>query len=117
MKNLFLISVLCFTYFLSNAQDTVRIKHTNYSTVFSISKKYPVVVEWWVTKNMVTCPTPLKRKDNFKSDPKLKEHTDLAKDYVGNASLIRLDVSRATQMIQSASTQFVSGTSINVVVS
>jgi hypothetical protein len=38
-------------------------------------------------------------------------------DYVGTASLIRLDVSRSAQMIQSASTQFVSGTSINVVVS
>jgi hypothetical protein len=38
-------------------------------------------------------------------------------DYVGTASLIRLDVSRSAQMIQAASTQFVSGTSINVVVS
>jgi hypothetical protein len=38
-------------------------------------------------------------------------------DYVGTATLIRLDVSRSAQMIQSASTQFVSGTSINVVVS
>ena len=38
-------------------------------------------------------------------------------DYVGNASLIRLDVTSSAQMIQSASTQFVSGTSINVVVS
>jgi hypothetical protein len=38
-------------------------------------------------------------------------------DYVGTASLIRLVVTRSAQMIQSASTQFVSGTSINVVVS
>jgi hypothetical protein len=38
-------------------------------------------------------------------------------DYVGNASLIRLDVTSSAQMIQSASTQFVSGTTINVVVS
>jgi endonuclease G len=42
------------------------------------------VVEWWVTKNMVTCPTPLKRKDNFKPDPKLFQYTDLSKDYVGS---------------------------------
>ncbi len=39
------------------------------------NKKYPLVVEWWVTKNMVTCPTPLKRKDNFKPDPKLFQYT------------------------------------------
>ena len=38
-------------------------------------------------------------------------------DYVGNASLIRLDVTSSAQMIQSASTPFVSGTTINVVVS
>ena len=38
-------------------------------------------------------------------------------DYVGNATLIRLDVTSSAQMIQSASTQFVSGTTINVVVS
>jgi endonuclease G len=84
MKNLFLLPIFCFSFFLANAQDTIRIKHTNYSTVFSISKKYPVVVEWWITKKMVECPTPLKRKDNFKPDPKLVEHTDLAKDYVGS---------------------------------
>jgi hypothetical protein len=38
-------------------------------------------------------------------------------DYVSTVTLIRLDVSRSAQMIQSASTPFVSGTSINVVVS
>ena len=44
-------------------------------------------------------------------------YSGTAADYVGTASLVRLDVSRATQMIQSAATPFVSGTSINVVVS
>jgi hypothetical protein len=38
-------------------------------------------------------------------------------DYVGTASVIRLDVSRSAQMIQAASTPFVSGISINVVTS
>jgi endonuclease G len=33
---------------------------------------------------MVSCPTPLKRKDNFKPDPLLPQHTDIAKDYVGS---------------------------------
>ena len=66
----------------SQIQDEVVLKHTNYTSLFSKSKKYPVMVEWWVTKSMVTCSTPLKRKDNFKPDPLLPEHTNIAKDYV-----------------------------------
>jgi endonuclease G, mitochondrial len=68
----------------SQIQDQVVLKHTNYTSLFSKSKKYPVMVEWWVTKAMVSCQTPLKRKDNFKPDPLLPEHTNIAKDYVGS---------------------------------
>jgi endonuclease G len=68
------------------SQDTIRIKHTNYTTVFSKTKHYPVLVEWWTTKSMVTCKTPLKRKDNFKPDPQLPKETDLLKDYVGSGT-------------------------------
>jgi len=68
------------------SQDTIRIKHTNYTTVFSKTKHYPVLVEWWTTKSMVTCKTPLKRKDNFKPDPQLLKETDLLKDYVGSGT-------------------------------
>ena len=72
--------------FVSSSQNKneVVLKHINYTSTFSISKKYPVMVEWWVTKAMVSCPTPLKRKDNFKPDPLLPQHTDIAKDYVGS---------------------------------
>jgi endonuclease G len=78
--------VLLSLLFVSSAQNKneVVLKHTNYTSIFSISKKYPVVVEWWVTKAKVDCPTPLKRKDNFKPDPLLTQHTDIAKDYVGS---------------------------------
>ena len=65
-------------------QDEIVLKHTNYTSKFSISKKYPVMVEWWVTKAMVSCPKPLKRKDNFKPDPLLPEHTNLSQDYVSS---------------------------------
>ena len=65
-------------------QDTVRIKHTNYTTVFSKSLKYPLLVEWWVTKSKVTCKTPLSRKDNFKPDPSLPNETNLLNDYKGS---------------------------------
>lgn len=84
---LYLISVILSSLlFVSSTslQDVVVLKHTNYTSTFNISKKYPVMVEWWVTKAKVSCPTPLKRKDNFKSDPLLPQHTDIAKDYVGS---------------------------------
>jgi endonuclease G len=66
--------------------DTVRLKHTNYTAVFSKSLKYPVLIEWWTTKAMVTCPTPLKRKDAFKPDPLLPNETNIAADYVGSGT-------------------------------
>ena len=81
-----IVIVLLSLLFVSSSQtkNEVVLKHTNYTSTFSISKKYPVMVEWWVTKAMVSCPTPLKRKDNFKPDPLLPQHTDIAKDYVGS---------------------------------
>ena len=66
--------------------DTVRLKHTNYTAVFSKSLKYPVIIEWWTTKAMVTCPTPLKRKDVFKPDPLLPNETNIAADFVGSGT-------------------------------
>lgn len=64
------------------AQDVVILKHKNYTSHFSKSKKYPVVVEWWVTKAKVGCPTPLPRKDNFKPDPQLPTETNIGPDYI-----------------------------------
>lgn len=84
MKSFLIFNVFFLISFVSYCQDTVRIKHTNFTSVFSKSKKYPVIVEWWVTKKMVDCQTPLKRKDNFKPDPKLPIDTDISKDYVGS---------------------------------
>ena len=88
-KKLLLIIVL--TVFLSifvalalSAQDVVVLKHTNYTSHFSKSKKYPVMVEWWETKVKVACPTPLARKDAFQPDPQLIQETDIKADYVGS---------------------------------
>ena len=66
------------------AQDTVRLIHKEYTSVFSKSLKYPVLVEWWVTKSKVTCTKPVPRHDKFAPDPLLTAHTDLANDYVGS---------------------------------
>lgn len=84
MKKFYFFLIVFFVSCVSFSQDTVRIKHTNFETVFSKSKKYPVLVEWWVTKKMVTCSSPLKRKDNFRPDPKLPNETDLADDYANS---------------------------------
>lgn len=85
MKQLLLLLLVVFC-FAAKAQDTVRIKHTNYTTVFSKSKHYPVLVEWWATKAKVECENPLARKDNFQPDPKLPTETDLKADYVGSGT-------------------------------
>ena len=82
MKKLMLLILIGIIPFSIIAQDIVVLKHTNYTTHFSKSKRYPVLVEWTTTKAMVGCPTPLKRKDNFKPDPQLPVETNIANDYV-----------------------------------
>lgn len=67
-----------------NAQDTIRIKHSNYETVFSKSLRYPVLVEWWNTKDKIGCKTPIKREDKFLPDPQLPNESALAEAYVGS---------------------------------
>jgi endonuclease G len=75
---LLIISVTLFS------QDVVVLKHTNYTSHFSKSKKYPVMVEWWETKAKVSCPNPLPRKDAFQPDPQSIIETDIKADYVGS---------------------------------
>jgi len=84
MKKLFTLIVFVLIVTLSFGQDLVIIKHTNYTTTFSKSKKYPVIVEWWETKAKVACEKPLARKDNFKPDPQLPNETNIGQDYVGS---------------------------------
>jgi len=81
---LFFSSLLLLSFLFVKSQDTVRIKHTEYTTVFSKSLKYPILVEWWTTKAKVTCVTPLKRIDSFGPDPLLASETDLLLDYKGS---------------------------------
>ena len=82
-KILLLIVILTFSLNVKS-QDIVILKHTNYTSHYSVSKKYPVMVEWWETRAKIGCPTPLPRKDNFKPDPLLPKETDLGADYVGS---------------------------------
>jgi endonuclease G len=84
MKKLLLLTTLLFAFVFTFSQDVVVLKHTNYTSHFSKSKKYPVMVEWWETKAKVSCPTPLPRKDNFKPHPLLPVETNIGNDYVGS---------------------------------
>jgi len=81
MKHKIILLLLLSISLSSKSQDTIRLKHTNYTTVFSKSNHYPVLVEWWITRVKIDCKTPLKRKDNFQPDPLLPNETDLLEDY------------------------------------
>ena len=84
MKKVLLLVTLLVVSVTLFAQDVVVLKHTNYTTHFSKSKRYPVMVEWWETKAKIGCPTPLPRKDNFKPDPLLPNETNIGQDYVNS---------------------------------
>jgi endonuclease G len=82
MKYSFILLLLVSVF--SYSQDIVTLKHKAYTTDFNKSKRYPVKVEWWLTKAMVSCPIRIKRTDNFTPDPKLPQITNLQPSY--NAS-------------------------------
>lgn len=74
-KYIFLIFI---TYFQSTfSQDVVTLKHRAYITSFDVKKQYPVMVQWWVTKNMFSCNYKYNRISTFSIDPKLKDYTNL----------------------------------------
>ena len=84
MKKLVLFTTMLFTFVTTFSQDILILKHTNYTSHFSKSKKYPVIVEWWETKAKVSCPNPLPRKDAFQPDPQAILETDIKADDVGS---------------------------------
>jgi endonuclease G len=86
MKKFFTLILVLFLALGLKAQDVVILKHTNYTSHFSKSKKYPVLVEWWETKAKIGCPNPLPRKDNFKPDPLLPNETNIGADYVNSGT-------------------------------
>lgn len=66
----------------SPEQTKIKLERKNFTSYFDTHKRYPSQVEWWLTKSMLSCSTPLKRTDKFKPDPLLNEFTDLEKDYL-----------------------------------
>jgi len=84
MKKVFMLVTLLVISVTLFSQDVLVLKHTNYTSHFSKSKKYPVMVEWWETKAKVACSNPLPRKDAFQPDPQAIVETDIKADYVGS---------------------------------
>jgi endonuclease G len=84
MKKIFILIIGLMLSLTVLGQDVVILQHTNYTSHFSKTKRYPILVEWWETRAKVACSTPLARKDNFKPDPKLPNETNIGKDYVGS---------------------------------
>ena len=82
-KGLLLITLLIIS-FVTIAQDVVKLEHKAFTTHYSKSKHYPVMVEWWITKDKLTCPVKVKRGDKFIPDPKLASETSLQLDYTGS---------------------------------
>jgi endonuclease G, mitochondrial len=85
MKKLLLL-LLLLPLLTLYAQDIVVIKHTNYTTHYSKSLHYPVLVEWWETAAKSKCANQLARKDNFQPDPQDPQDTNLKNDYVGSGT-------------------------------
>jgi len=87
MKKLILALVL-FLPLLSltnqTKKTTITMIHKGYTTIYDTTLDYPVMVEWWETKNRDKCDNPIPRKDQFQADPMLPNNTDLMKDYVGS---------------------------------
>jgi len=65
----------------SRVTDTITIHHKFYSTTFSKSKRFPLVVKYWLTRSMLDCEQRYKRSKRFKPDPLIPEFTTLDKDY------------------------------------
>ncbi len=82
MKKLTIVFIVLFQFCFS--QDLVTIKHKNYTTTFSKSLHYPVVVKYWITNAMFRCKTPIARTNNFRPDPELPDETNLKKDYAAS---------------------------------
>lgn len=77
-----ILFILLIPFISINAQDTIRVVHKNYISVFSKSLRYPILVEWGTTRGELECKTPAKRTDKFLPDPKVRKESDIDDDYV-----------------------------------
>ena len=84
MKQLLTLVICLITTTAYAQEDTVTLVHTGYTSLYSKILHYPLMVQWWDTRDRVSCNNPLPRKDAFGPDPLLKKETDLNADYKGS---------------------------------
>jgi endonuclease G len=82
LKRLLLVITLLVSF--SAYSQTVVLKHKTYTSTYDTVKNYPVLVEYWLTKNMLLCTTRIPRGTAFKPDPLLKKQTNLQSSYDGS---------------------------------
>ena len=82
MKKLFTFIIFILVLVNIKGQDTVILHHKYYTSIFIKSKHIPLLVEYTLTKEMLSCKKKIKRKNNFAPDPDLPEATNINKDYV-----------------------------------
>src|SRR5689334_6156674 len=73
--------ILCCCLTISAYSQNKVLKHTFYTSTFSIEKHNPVLVEYVLTKQMLICSKKYKRTNKFAPDPELHDETNLEKDY------------------------------------
>ena len=61
-------------------KDTITLVHSGYKTLWSSTLDYPLLVQWWDTKERIVC-NHIPRKDDFSPDPLLAKETDIQKEY------------------------------------
>jgi endonuclease G len=81
MKKFLIIFIGILSVVYSYAQDTVVLKHNFYTSTFVKSKHIPLIVEYTLTRDMLSCKTKSKRKKSFTADPLLPEATSLDANY------------------------------------
>ncbi|MBL7893617.1 MAG: DNA/RNA non-specific endonuclease [Bacteroidia bacterium] len=81
MKKIFLSIIFILILNSIKSQDTVVLHHKYYTSTFIKSKHIPLLVEYTLTKEMLSCTKKIKRKNNFAPDPDLPEATNIDKDY------------------------------------
>ena len=82
----FLLLFLCLSSgIITYGQHDIEVlKYKYYTSYFSTTEHIPVIIEYTLTKKMITCKTLLKRTNKFAPDPAHQDLTDLEKDYKGS---------------------------------
>jgi endonuclease G len=63
--------------------NAVTITHKYYITEFDTVLFFPVLVKFWLTKDMLDCSNQVERTNDFRPDPDLSDYTDLESSYKG----------------------------------